>query len=171
MTHLPWTSISTRSSSGGRTPRTNTRRNEAIFASSRLPFSADKVYLKITSAFLLSGRQHVVIPCFTYPLWSCFGPFSFKPNPMSTPTTVVDENTGEERERLINKGRWKGYGPTSVSFAEKGVGESSFSSPAEVGHGSLMFCMILRRSRPNPHQTSKKCAISTTRPLFNGWKR
>jgi len=53
---------------------------------------------------------------------------------MSTPTTVVDENTGEEKERLINKGRWKGYGPTSVSFAEKGVGESSPSSPAGVGH-------------------------------------
>lgn len=134
MTHLPWTSISTRSSSGGCTPRTSTRHNEAIFASSRLPFSADKVYLKITSAFLRSGRQHVVIPYFTYPLWSCFGPFSFKPNPMSTPTTVVDENTGEEKERLINKGRWKGYGPTSVSFAEKGVGEFSFSSPACVGH-------------------------------------
>jgi general transcription factor 3C polypeptide 5 (transcription factor C subunit 1) len=44
---------------------------------------------------------------------------------MSTPATVVDEKTGEEKERLINKGRWKGYGPTSVSFAEKGVGEPS----------------------------------------------
>jgi general transcription factor 3C polypeptide 5 (transcription factor C subunit 1) len=46
---------------------------------------------------------------------------SFKPNPMSTATIVVDEKTGEEKERLINKGRWKGYGPTSVSFSEKGV--------------------------------------------------
>jgi len=53
---------------------------------------------------------------------------------MSTPTTVVDEKTGEEKERLINKGRWKGYGPTSVSFSEKGVGECSSSSPAGVGH-------------------------------------
>lgn len=43
---------------------------------------------------------------------------------MSTVTTVVDEKTGEEKERLINKGRWKGFGPTSVTFAEKGVGES-----------------------------------------------
>ena len=40
---------------------------------------------------------------------------------MSVPTTVVDEKTGEEKKRLINKARWKGYGPTSVSFAEKGV--------------------------------------------------
>ena len=69
-----------------------------------------------------------------YLLRPCFGLFSFKPNPMSTPTTVVDEKTGEEKERLINKGRWKGYGPTSVSFVEKGVGESSSSSPAWVGH-------------------------------------
>jgi general transcription factor 3C polypeptide 5 (transcription factor C subunit 1) len=59
---------------------------------------------------------------------------SFKPNPMSTPTIVVDEKTGEEKERLINKGRWKGYGPTSVSFSEKGVGASSYSSSAAAGH-------------------------------------
>jgi general transcription factor 3C polypeptide 5 (transcription factor C subunit 1) len=46
---------------------------------------------------------------------------------MSTVTTVVDEKTGEEKERLINKGRWKGFGPTSVSFAEKGVRETLLS--------------------------------------------
>ena len=69
----------------------------------------------------------------THLLWSCFGLFSFKPNPMSTPTTVVDEKTGEEKERLINKGRWKVYGPTSVSFAEKGVCESPYPSPVGVG--------------------------------------
>ena len=125
MTHLPWTSISTHSSMGGCIQRNSIRHSEAIFASFRLPFSADKVYLKITSAFLRSSRQRVVPPRSTYLLWSCFGLFSFKPNPMSTPATVVDEKTGEEKERLINKGRWKGYGPTSVSFAEKGVGESS----------------------------------------------
>ena len=45
-THPPWTSISTRSSSGGRTPRLSTRRNEATLASSRLP---DKAYPKTTS--------------------------------------------------------------------------------------------------------------------------
>jgi general transcription factor 3C polypeptide 5 (transcription factor C subunit 1) len=49
--------------------------------------------------------------------------FSFKPNPNSSVTTFVDEKTGEEKERLINKGRWKGFGPTSVSFFEKAVGE------------------------------------------------
>lgn len=49
--------------------------------------------------------------------------FSFKANPMSTVTTVVDEKTGEEKERLINKGRWKGFGPTSITFSEKAVGQ------------------------------------------------
>jgi general transcription factor 3C polypeptide 5 (transcription factor C subunit 1) len=46
---------------------------------------------------------------------------SFKANPMSVSTTVVDERTGEEKKRYINKSRWKGFGPTSVSFFEKGV--------------------------------------------------
>ncbi|KAI0306927.1 RNA polymerase III transcription factor IIIC subunit-domain-containing protein [Multifurca ochricompacta] len=47
--------------------------------------------------------------------------YNFKANPMSVTTTVVDEKTGEEKKRLINKARWKGFGPTSISFAEKGV--------------------------------------------------
>jgi len=64
---------------------------------------------------------------------------SFKPNPMSTATIVVDEKTGEEKERLINKGRWKGYGPTSVSFSEKGVGASSYSSSAAPQISNAMY--------------------------------
>lgn len=57
---------------------------------------------------------------------------------MSTVTTVVDEKTGEEKERLINKGRWKGFGPTSVSFAEKGVRESLLSKTRSFSE-FLMF--------------------------------
>lgn len=37
-------------------------------------------------------------------------------------TTVVNEETGEERKRLINKGRWKGYGPATVTFWDLNVG-------------------------------------------------
>ncbi|KAF8484494.1 RNA polymerase III transcription factor IIIC subunit-domain-containing protein, partial [Russula ochroleuca] len=58
--------------------------------------------------------------------------YNFKANPMSTVTTFVDEKTGEEKERLINKGRWKGFGPTSVSFAEKGVPTKPPSNVEEV---------------------------------------
>ena len=66
---------------------------------------------------------------------------------MSTPTIVVDEKTGEEKERLINKGRWKGYGPTSVSFSEKGVGASSYSSSAAPRISNAV---------KGPHQTPTK---------------
>ena len=40
---------------------------------------------------------------------------------MSIPTTVVDEETGEEKKRLINKMRWKGYGPAAIMFSDAEV--------------------------------------------------
>jgi len=36
-------------------------------------------------------------------------------------TTVLNEDTGEERKRLINKGRWKGYGPATITFDDPNV--------------------------------------------------
>lgn len=33
-------------------------------------------------------------------------------------STSVDEETGEEKKRLINRMRWKGYGPASIMFAD-----------------------------------------------------
>ena len=36
-------------------------------------------------------------------------------------STTVDEETGEERKRLINRMRWKGYGPASIMFADAQV--------------------------------------------------
>ncbi|KAJ7699882.1 RNA polymerase III transcription factor IIIC subunit-domain-containing protein [Mycena rosella] len=47
----------------------------------------------------------------------------FKPNPASMVSTTVNEETGEEKKRLINKMRWKGYGPTSISFSDRQVPE------------------------------------------------
>lgn len=38
-------------------------------------------------------------------------------------TTVVNEATGEERKRLINKGRWKGYGPHTITFLDSNVAQ------------------------------------------------
>lgn len=46
---------------------------------------------------------------------------SFKPNPASMESITIDEETGEERKRLINKGRWKGYGPASIMFIDQTV--------------------------------------------------
>jgi hypothetical protein len=33
-------------------------------------------------------------------------------------STTVDEETGEEKKRLINRMRWKGYGPASIMFTD-----------------------------------------------------
>ena len=46
---------------------------------------------------------------------------SYKANTASAETIVVDEETGEEKKRLINRMRWKGFGPTSVSYSNKSV--------------------------------------------------
>lgn len=63
---------------------------------------------------------------------------SFKPNSASMVATVINEETGEERKRLINKGRWKGYGPATVTFGDLNVGSCL---------GLLFFHLILHRSR------------------------
>ncbi|KAJ7117395.1 RNA polymerase III transcription factor IIIC subunit-domain-containing protein [Mycena crocata] len=47
--------------------------------------------------------------------------YNFKPNSASIVSTTVNEETGEEKKRLINKMRWKGYGPQSISFSERQV--------------------------------------------------
>jgi uracil phosphoribosyltransferase len=43
---------------------------------------------------------------------------SFKANPASVISITVDEETGEERKRYINRMRWKGYGPVSIFFTD-----------------------------------------------------
>ncbi|OCH93564.1 hypothetical protein OBBRIDRAFT_771274 [Obba rivulosa] len=47
--------------------------------------------------------------------------YNYKPNTASVETTVVDEETGEEKKRLINRMRWRGFGPIAINFADKGV--------------------------------------------------
>ncbi|KZS98062.1 hypothetical protein SISNIDRAFT_405697 [Sistotremastrum niveocremeum HHB9708] len=42
--------------------------------------------------------------------------YNFKANPGSIETSIVDEETGEERKRLINRSRWKGFAPVSIGF-------------------------------------------------------
>ena len=46
---------------------------------------------------------------------------SYKANTASVETIVVDDDTGEEKKRLINRMRWKGFGPVSISNTEKNV--------------------------------------------------
>ncbi|RPD61992.1 hypothetical protein L226DRAFT_463601 [Lentinus tigrinus ALCF2SS1-7] len=47
--------------------------------------------------------------------------YNYKANTASVETIVVDDETGIEQKRLINRMRWKGFGPISVSYAEKNV--------------------------------------------------
>ncbi|KIM42935.1 hypothetical protein M413DRAFT_70152 [Hebeloma cylindrosporum] len=47
--------------------------------------------------------------------------YNFKANTASMISTTVDEETGEERKRLINRMRWKGYGPASIMFSDTHV--------------------------------------------------
>ncbi|KAG7445824.1 uncharacterized protein BT62DRAFT_135878 [Guyanagaster necrorhizus] len=47
--------------------------------------------------------------------------YNFKANTASIVSTTVDEETGEEKKRLINRMRWKGYGPATISFTDTAV--------------------------------------------------
>lgn len=63
---------------------------------------------------------------------------SFKANPVSVVATTIDEETGEEKKRLINKMRWQGYGPASILYSEKEV-SSHFSCVAQVDSSRPSF--------------------------------
>ncbi|EKM80519.1 hypothetical protein AGABI1DRAFT_73813 [Agaricus bisporus var. burnettii JB137-S8] len=42
--------------------------------------------------------------------------YNFRANTASVVTSVIDEETGEEKKRMINRMRWKGYGPAAIMF-------------------------------------------------------
>jgi general transcription factor 3C polypeptide 5 (transcription factor C subunit 1) len=48
---------------------------------------------------------------------------SYKANPASLPTTVVDKDTGQEKTRLINRMRWKGLASKSITYDDPTVSE------------------------------------------------
>ncbi|KZP24581.1 hypothetical protein FIBSPDRAFT_1042044 [Athelia psychrophila] len=47
--------------------------------------------------------------------------YNFKANIASMVSTTVDEVTGEEHKRLVNRWRWKGFGPANILFADAAV--------------------------------------------------
>lgn len=79
---------------------------------------------------------------------------------MSVVTTAIDEKTGEEKKRLINKSRWKGYGPTTISFSDKSVRSVVYTT-------SLCMQLTLHighiRCQMDPHRMSQKRRIQLTR--------
>lgn len=46
---------------------------------------------------------------------------SFKQNPMSIVETTVNEETGQEKKRYINRFRWKSWSVTPIPMSEKEV--------------------------------------------------
>jgi len=69
--------------------------------------------------------------------------YNYKANPASIVTTVVDEETGEEKKRLINRMRWKGFGPISITFSEKGVPDKP--SPSVEGQRDTADQKLLKK--------------------------
>ena len=61
---------------------------------------------------------------------------SYKKNPASVETSFTDQETGEEKKRLINRMRWKGFGPTAINFADLAVSTGNATSSSR-----LMLCV------------------------------
>lgn len=53
---------------------------------------------------------------------------SFRANTASMGSTTIDEETGEEKKRMINRMRWKGYGPASIMFSDEHVRKELYFS-------------------------------------------
>lgn len=53
---------------------------------------------------------------------------SFKANVASVKSIVVNEETGEEKIRLINNMRWRGFGPATIMFSDAQVCRALFIS-------------------------------------------
>ena len=110
LTLQPWTS--THNSSAKAQIQLQSRKRGATSDCSLLPCLADKVFHRTISMRLFSSPLT---------LWHIDFLRSYKANTASAETIVVDEGTGEEKKRLINRMRWKGFGPTSVSYSNKNV--------------------------------------------------
>ncbi|KAH9918126.1 RNA polymerase III transcription factor IIIC subunit-domain-containing protein [Fomitopsis serialis] len=87
--------------------------------------------------------------------------YNYKSNSASVVTTVVDEETGEEKKRLINRMRWKGYGPISISFSDTGVPDKP-SAPVEEQRANADR-KILKRLQ----ELFQERAIWTRAAIFN----
>ena len=86
---------------------------------------------------------------------------SLKANPSSIVSTTVDEMTGEEKKRLVNRFRWKGYGPATIMFSDANVSdfpsvglEQALSSAQQASGGAQQTC---NDAKPiiGPRQTTR----------------
>ncbi|KAF9449926.1 hypothetical protein P691DRAFT_811492 [Macrolepiota fuliginosa MF-IS2] len=54
--------------------------------------------------------------------------YNFRANTASVVTTVLDDETREEKKRMINRMRWKGYGPAAIMFTDAEIPRNPPSS-------------------------------------------
>ena len=69
----------------------------------------------------------------------------------------MDDKTGEEHKRLVNRMRWRGFGPVSVAYSEENVGELTTRNDIEFWSDSY------RRCQTSPLQQSNNNAARQTR--------
>lgn len=81
---------------------------------------------------------------------------SYKPNSASIETTIVDDATGEEKKRLVNRQRWKGRAPTSVNFADPTPQHPPANALAEESNANQ--ALLTRLTQVSPVVPNKKVA-------------
>lgn len=141
--------------------------------------SQSSVSLNMGPSFLPAPRSNLRL--FPPPLFSRQGipqPYNFRANTASVVTSVVDDETGEERKRLINRMRWKGYGPAAIMFADAEIPQNpppTVENERNAVNESLLTKLILRFSeRPiwtrssllNQFSPSEARDILNTKPLL-----
>ncbi|CAA7260151.1 unnamed protein product [Cyclocybe aegerita] len=99
--------------------------------------------------------------------------YNFKANSASMISTTIDEETGEERKRIINKMRWKGYGPASIMFDDPRVPDKP-PQAVEEGRGQIDQALLkklesLFQQRPVWTRMSlfNQCSTAENREILN----
>ncbi|ESK97432.1 rna polymerase iii transcription factor [Moniliophthora roreri MCA 2997] len=80
--------------------------------------------------------------------------YNYKSNPASMESAIIDEQTGEEKKRLINRMRWKGYGPATITFTDPTVPDRP---PKNVEDA---------RNQVNPEIVQRIQALFKDRPIW-----
>ena len=95
-----------------------------LICSSESPQSRRCLAARLSLRIISTNSEPFNLPRLTSP--------SFKTNPASIETTYIDEATGEEKKRLINRQRWKGWAPIAISYSEPTPQEGPANAQAEV---------------------------------------
>lgn len=87
--------------------------------------------------------------------------YNFRSNPASIVATVADDGSGDGKKRMINRMRWKGYGPAAIMFSDAEIPEKPPPSVAnERAHvNQILLANLIERFNERP--------IWTRTALFN----